>query len=219
MLSGFFCLQTLLLVCITSNHTILAYSTFSSTYYRHLKCRIHHFSIDKPMIDISRFNTAVNSRSKFNAALSVSLDQSVLPKNRLSLRLSFIIIVAVAAVMSIYRLARSSDEDSSYSDASSSDNDDRIVDDPVEDVFTNFKAFLSNVDVFAPIKNVASWLKDNTRSKNQLKKTKLLSLDIWNVCRLSNIEKVGDEYSKYRFDVTSYPDSVIPLDIGQEVWL
>lgn len=212
-------LLTALLVCTTN--CALAYSIIQ---YRHLKCMIPRLSRDTPRFDGSSSSSsysAFNSRSKFNAALRVSLDQSVLPKSRLSFRLDWtIMVVAVAAVIvSIFklRLARRGKEGSLYSDSS---NDGAAASaSSFDEISTNFKA-LFTIDVFAPIKNIASWLRDNTRSKyhqQQSKKTKPMSLDIWNVCRLANIEKLGDQYSRYRFDVTSYPDGVLPLDIGQEV--
>jgi len=197
-----------ILLVFTINYA-LGYST---TQYRHLKCRISVLSRDAPRIDVNRY-TAVNSRSKYNAALRVSLDQSVLPKSRLSFRLGWIMVVAVAVVVSIFRVVRR-DEDTSYSDISSPN--DGAAAGSLDEISTIFKSVFS-VDVLAPIKNVASWLRDSTRRQLQSKKTKLLSLDIWNVCRLANIEKLGDQYSRYRFDVTSYPDCVVPLDIGQEV--
>lgn len=126
-------------------------------------------------------------------------------------------VVAVAAVivsMFKLRLARREEKGSLYSESTGAASS-------FDELSMNFNA-LFTMDVFAPIKYVASWLRDNTRSKNQQqqsKKTKPMSLDIWNVCRLANIEKLGDQYSRYRFDVTSYPDGVVPLDIGQEVCL
>lgn len=210
-------LLTALLLCTTN--CALSYSIIQ---YRQLKCMIPRLSRDTPRFDVSSSRSssysAFNSKSKFNAALRVSLDQSVLPKSRLSFRLGWIMAVAVAAVIvSIFRIARRKDESSDV------DSDSRIKGaatvNSFDELSTNFRA-LFTMDVFAPIKFVASWFRVNTKSKHQQqhsKKTKPMNLDIWNVCRLANIKKLGDQYSRYRFDVTSYPDGVVSLDIGQEV--
>lgn len=129
--------------------------------------------------------------------------------------------VAVAAVIaSIFRIARRKDESSAYSDVdSNSRKKGAATANSFDELSTNFKALFTIV--FAPIKFVASLLRVNTKSKHQeqqqSKKTKPMNLDIWNVCRLASIKKLGDQYSRYRFDVTSYPDGEVPLDIGQEV--
>ena len=215
-------LLTALLLCTTN--CALAYSIIQ---YRQLKCMIPRLSRDTPRFDVSSSRgssySAFNTRSKYiNAALRVSLDQSVLPKSRLTFRLGWIMAVAVAAVIvSIFRIARRKDESSSYSDVNSdSRKKGEATANSFDELSTNFRALFTMV-VFAPIKFVASWLRVNTKSKHQTqqqsKKTKPMNLDIWNVCRLANIKKLGDQYSRYRFDVTSYPDGEVPLDIGQEV--
>lgn len=188
---------------------LIAYFKFSNSF--------HHGSIPskhpKPINEVHiSFKEDLHHRTTttLNSAVTVSLDRSLLPSNKLSFNKFSLLIIFVIGMMSIYSFVKNDEFEEL--------NSINFIAESFANIWSINKMIFS-VDLLAPFKYVINVISENIKNRFKPKRVKSFSLEIWNVCKLTKIENLSEDYSKYRFDLQSYPGNILSLDIGQQVYI